>query len=108
MKMPNFAWVWTDFILQHVSFQLHYFYSRHGRNFGLKKQKMKNFLSVTFAENIENEETSVVTEHENDICKSYCGTRRLYKKSKSLLHKVTLITWWSKTVFGLNSSKSKT
>ena len=53
---------------------------------------MKNFPSVTFAENIENEETSVVTEHENDICKSHCGIRRLYKKSNSLLHTVTLIT----------------
>ena len=55
---------------------------------------MKNFSSVTFAENIENEETSVVTEHENDIYKSYCGIRRLYKKSKSLLHTMTSITWY--------------
>ena len=34
-----------------------------------------------------------MTEHENDICKSYCDIRRLCKKSKSLLHTMTLITY---------------
>ena len=52
---------------------------------------MKN-LSITFSENIENDETSVVTEHENDVCKFSCDIRRLYKKSKNLLYFMTLIT----------------
>ena len=52
---------------------------------------MKICPSVTFSENIENEEASVVAEHENDICKSYCDIRRLYKKCESLLHTMTLI-----------------
>ena len=52
---------------------------------------MKN-LSITFSENIENDETPLVTEDENDVCKFSCDIRRLYKKSKNLLYFMTLIT----------------
>ena len=49
-------------------------------------------LSIAFSENIENDKTSLVTEDENDVCKFSCDIRRLYKKSKSLLYFMTLIT----------------
>ena len=52
---------------------------------------MKN-LSITFSENIENDETPLVTGDENDVCKFSCDIRRLYKKSKNLLYFMTLIT----------------
>ena len=52
---------------------------------------MKKFFARLFFGKIENDEISVVTEHENDVCKSSCDIRKLYKKSKSLLYFMTLI-----------------
>ena len=51
-----------------------------------------------------------VTEHENDICKSYCDISRLYKKiwESFTYHDINNMIWRGKTIIGNNPSKSKT
>ena len=68
---------------------------------GWNSRKWKICPSIIFPENIENEETSVVTERENDICKSYCDIKTF------TYHDINNMLCLGKTVIGLNPPKCK-